>query len=907
MVRSSYFAMYFTRLISLITFRVCAVAFILAFTQGCVKETKVIESREIPVEKKADPNIEDGFALANQKSSTLEIKKSAFGKVYILIPNARMPGRAPQWKYFKPSLVSFEKSGSELGLFRQDQKTIYNDIKSEVLLQTFKILRESNDGVVIDFSKGFKSIPLSEFYDIFMTSKDFSKENEKLLSGDQDGLNIKDSFLKTATLTPERLHIEQTMRFSTLKLSETATLNSIENTAAFHIDLKPYLPSGKFKMTKFDRKQRMGAFTNLILEEGKDLPQLNAMKWDLDPEKGPIHLVIPKNIPSKIINAVVEAGEYWNRTFKRKVFVAKFDGDSDAPPQDRAVMIRWIQWDSAGFAYAGMQSDPLTGEVLSGQVFLTSSWLKNAEGQGSNLADLDFKNPEVSAFKSPGNLCFFEQHMLAPFGTEAGLSPSQVDTVANDTIRLVVAHELGHALGMRHNFAGSANHEGTDAELMESLLSYAQKLQTPKVAGSSTVMDYTSSLITAVNGASIKEKSLPYDVAFGNWIYNEKEIEIPRYQYCSDEHLFAAAVAKRAVYGCARFDQFNNPILGALFSERMRLFNIAREALSFDFLLLKIGEESVIEPSYLAYGSFVNFRPNVQELAPFLYASSESSSRNRFISTKNAVDGFWEQSFGADSDLSTVMKQDFKAIGGFTKLWQWLKPKSDDEQFFQNQVVQLFANLDPNVAGQFSLEKLKQYKEAYIKAAVKADLEFKLLMITEFAPKKNSLYTVYDQKGEVISSSQFQFRSELSFDFDAAKSLIKNFRPILFSRKPTTTVIAAGKDVSVNLIKLSDETRSIRNDALKFLQASYWSIPIAQTILDEEIRITIEAILQNTTAILSAAEIKVEGSTYQDYITAIDKILPAQLLGLELKQLKAELQDLKTIEEQTAEEKKPKK
>ena len=137
--------------------------------------------------------------------------------------------------------------------------------------------------------------------------------------------------------------------------------------------------------------------------------------------------------------------------------------------------------------------------------------------------------------------------------------------------------------------------------------------------------------------------------------------------------------------------------------------------------------------------------------------------------------------------------------------------------------------------------------------------------------------------------------------------MIKNFRPILFSRKPTTTVIAAGKDVSVNLIKLSDETRSIRNDALKFLQASYWSIPIAQTILDEEIRITIEAILQNTTAILSAAEIKVEGSTYQDYITAIDKILPAQLLGLELKQLKAELQDLKTIEEQTAEEKKPKK
>jgi hypothetical protein len=96
---------------------------------------------------------------------------------------------------------------------------------------------------------------------------------------------------------------------------------------------------------------------------------------------------------------------YWNKAFGFPLLHV-----TDAPEGVTAPNPRYnvIQWETHGAfsSTSHIQGDPLTGEILHAQIFIPSSSVD--EGQ---LAD------------------------------------------RNDYLRYIVAHEVGHALGLRHNFA----------------------------------------------------------------------------------------------------------------------------------------------------------------------------------------------------------------------------------------------------------------------------------------------------------------------------------------------------------------------------------------------------------------------------------------------------------------------
>lgn len=168
-----------------------------------------------------------------------------------------------------------------------------------------------------------------------------------------------------------------------------------------HYYLGRYRPPADFQPFEMRNLRRFGFYeTYPQWRNGRWM--LYAMKFDAHE---PIVFALSSAIPMRRRAAVRDGVLYWNRAFGRSVMRV-----IDAPPGVEAPspdynMIQWVtSGDFASTSY--IQSDPLTGQILHANVFIL---------------------PEMMA---DGDV---EQQ--------------------NDHLRYIVAHEVGHALGLRHNVA----------------------------------------------------------------------------------------------------------------------------------------------------------------------------------------------------------------------------------------------------------------------------------------------------------------------------------------------------------------------------------------------------------------------------------------------------------------------
>jgi hypothetical protein len=331
----------------------------------------------------------------------------------------------------------------------------------------------------------------------------------------------------------------------------------------------------------------------------------------------PVTIYYSANTPGEYESAVRDGILYWNRAFGREVVKAQKAPEGVTAPDARYNLVQWVPWEEAGFAYADVILDPRSGASQSGQAYMTSTFsfsgraharamlrrmrsaLEGAPkpapapvpGPGpSPKRNSDFPEegeaPARAGGTGSGSALFataracevdrleFAQHFAA--GLESALADARFDDaaarrVSGDYVREVVAHEVGHMFGLRHNFAGSLGSNLTHKELGDWFKAYLQDDSTKEFAdrfSSSSVMEYTAFKAAVHIGWKIRKTKevLPHDAAAIRWGYmGSTEVADKRMIFGTDEDVMR--------YGdVERFDYGSEPVVGAYASlgEMMR-------------------------------------------------------------------------------------------------------------------------------------------------------------------------------------------------------------------------------------------------------------------------------------------------------------------------------------------------
>jgi hypothetical protein len=147
----------------------------------------------------------------------------------------------------------------------------------------------------------------------------------------------------------------------------------------------------------------------------------------------PIVYYVDPGTPEPIRTALVEGTKWWNEAFEAAGFVNAFQVKllpPDADPMDiRYNLVQWVHRSTRGWSYGSGITDPRTGEIIKGKVTLGSLRVRQ---------DL-----------------LIAQGLLADFEDGKPLSP-QIMEMCMARMRQLAAHEVGHTLGLPHNYISSA-------------------------------------------------------------------------------------------------------------------------------------------------------------------------------------------------------------------------------------------------------------------------------------------------------------------------------------------------------------------------------------------------------------------------------------------------------------------
>jgi hypothetical protein len=262
----------------------------------------------------------------------------------------------------------------------------------------------------------------------------------------------------------------------------------------------------------------------------------------------PIVYYVDRGAPEPIRSALVEGASWWNQAFEAAGFRNGFRVEimpEGADPMDvRYSTITWVHRSTRGWSYGGSIDDPRTGEILKGHVTL-----------GSLRVRQDYM--------------IFEG-LLSPYGN-GDQAPSIIPETALARIRQLSAHEVGHTLGLGHNYYNSSK-------------------------GRISVLDYPHPMITLRSDGSM-DFSRAYESGIGPWDKVSIRYGYEQFPPGTDE---AAALRKILDDAWAQdyrymtnqdmavnpnVDQWNNGIDNA--EELNRLLSLRRVALS------RFGEASI--------------------------------------------------------------------------------------------------------------------------------------------------------------------------------------------------------------------------------------------------------------------------------------------------------------------------
>ncbi len=271
------------------------------------------------------------------------------------------------------------------------------------------------------------------------------------------------------------------------------------------------------------------------------------IKWNIHPGMKPIQWVISDKLKtyvdahfpgSDIVGAVQRGIEGWNGVFGYKVLEAHVGTAGDGPDDD----VNYLYFDedpSVGYAFANWRTNPNTGEIRGTSIYFNAVWLDpswftddpapaggapkaprapKAAPKSASIVWDGMPSSTLCAFPAPA----YHGQQLGKHGDDKLTGQQKLERLVQHTI----LHEVGHTLGLRHNFAGS--------------------LGKSAVEPSTSVMDY----LLDDDGIAMPTPG-SYDIAALKMLYQAGPT--PTARFCTDEQTSQDP-------DCTRFDQGNDPL-----------------------------------------------------------------------------------------------------------------------------------------------------------------------------------------------------------------------------------------------------------------------------------------------------------------------------------------------------------
>lgn len=463
----------------------------------------------------------------------VEIKDAMLGREYIVLPSiargvsSGMVIGGMSWGFGDDIIWTFRKSEDKLFVIRRNVryraapespeasavKIAYNDS----VLYALPILTTSPGGVLVDMTRVFMNDDLQ----IGRSLGDF------MFASDRSTIGKVKAFEDNIELQVSAVYSGRQ------ELDTVPDSKGVPVGIHYSISLLPTLGSNGYAPRRAD--DRVGYFMT-VLKDFSTSPEDQHFvryinRWDLRkkddkvkfcPPKKAITFYMERTVPVAL-RPTIEAGILeWNKAFEKLGFAGAIrveqqqDNDTWDPEDIHYNTFRWITAE-AGFAMGPSRVDPRTGQILDADIIFDAGFLQSWKQQYETLipsaahglaADwTPFETPFVSQSGNRaahqhrhGEQCSLCQGMQWQTGFAAAAFAARPELAADGKLpeefihqglKEVVMHEVGHTLGLRHNFKASAwktmeemadLEKGTAEGTVGSVMDYAPPNIAPKGA-----------------------------------------------------------------------------------------------------------------------------------------------------------------------------------------------------------------------------------------------------------------------------------------------------------------------------------------------------------------------------------------------------------------------------------------
>lgn len=512
-----------------ITLRICTIALSFILITGCTSTKKTTTTKPSSTSRMANKDGIKSFSSIIKKNATkdegvftvyeqdgkyfFEIANELLGREMLMV--SRIAGVPPGFSGFNSAgsksaeqVITFTRHKDQILLRKKSYEAIadkelpvYESVRAnnfEPVIATFEIkaLSKDSSGIVIDVTDLF-----TKDVEAISGIPSYLRKSYQVRRLDSDR-----SFVESVKSFPENIEVRQVMTYVAANPPSASYTQTLSVQVSQSLVLLPEEP-----MQKRFADYRVGYFTIRQIDYGSD-EQKAAQKeyirrWRLEPKdpaayaRGelvepvkPIVYYLDPATPEKYRSYIIQGILDWNEAFEEAGFKnavqAKLppskEEDPDWSPEDiRYSTVRWVA-STVRNAVGPSVSDPRSGEIIESDIV----WFHNH-------------------MRSYRNRLMIETGAANPAARKLKLD----DDLIGETMRRVISHEIGHAIGLPHNMQSSSAYP-TDSLRSGNF--------TQKWGIATTIMEYARQNYIAQPG----DKNIrfirqigPYDKYSVNWGY----------------------------------------------------------------------------------------------------------------------------------------------------------------------------------------------------------------------------------------------------------------------------------------------------------------------------------------------------------------------------------------------------